>query len=212
MAIFESVIFQRMRKSVGNITTYEAGGKQVLRQNPLQRKDKKSEPQLKHRDRMRTLKKICGYAIALSTVGFCTTSRKTAWNRFVQANLMREGVGRGLAEPADWLDLRFAGGPLHAPLMTAEVDWEQRTVTFRWERQADRPNCLGDDRLFGIVVDIDKREVMLEELGRRGESGEATFPFVQEGDGRYWVAYGFAKNAGGTRASDSVSLALWEKE
>ena len=67
MAIFESVIFQRMRKSVGNITTYEAGGKQVLRQNPLQRKDKKSEPQLKHRDRMRTLKKICGYAIALST-------------------------------------------------------------------------------------------------------------------------------------------------
>ena len=113
--------------------------------------------------------------------------------------------------------------------MTAEVDWEQRTVTFRWERQADRPNCLGtvtfrwerqadrpnclgDDRLFGIVVDIDKREVMLEELGRRGESGEATFPFVQEGDGRHWVAYGFAKNAGGTRASDSVSLALWEKE
>ena len=188
MAIFESVIFQRMRKSVGNITTYEAGGKQVLRQNPLQRKDKKSEPQLKHRDRMRTLKKICGYAIALSTVGFCTTSRKTAWNRFVQANLMRE------------------------PLMTAEVDWEQRTVTFRWERQADRPNCLGDDRLFGAVVDIDKGEVMLEELGRRGESGEATFPFVQEGDGRYWVAYGFAKNAGGTRASDSVSLALWEKE
>ena len=130
----------------------------------------------------------------------------------MQANLMREGVGRGLAEPADWLDLRFAGGPLHAPLMTAEVDWEQRTVTFRWERQADRPNCLGDDRLFGIVVDIDKGEVMLEELGRRGESGEATFPFVQEGDGRHWVAYGFAKNAGGTRASDSVSLALWEKE
>ena len=98
MAIFESVIFQRMRKSVGNITTYEAGGKQVLRQNPLQRKDKKSEPQLKHRDRMRTLKKICGYAIALSTVGFCTTSRKTAWNRFVQANLMREGV----VTPVQW--------------------------------------------------------------------------------------------------------------
>ena len=212
MGIFESTLFEKLRKSTGNVTTYVSGGQQIVRAKSSFRKDRKSKAQLRQRNRMQTLKDIWGDFRALTPEGFCTTSLKTAWNRFVQANLMREGVGRGLAEPADWLDLRFAGGPLHAPLMTAEVDWEQRTVTFRWGRQADRPNCLGDDRLFGIVVDIDKKEVMLEELGRRGESGEATFSFVQEGDGRHWVAYGFAKNAGGTRASDSVSLALWEKE
>ena len=101
MGIFESTLFEKLRKSTGNVTTYVSGGQQIVRAKSSFRKDRKSKAQLRQRNRMQTLKDIWGDFRALTPEGFCTTSLKTAWNRFVQANLMREGVGRGLAEPAE---------------------------------------------------------------------------------------------------------------
>ena len=186
MGIFESTLFEKLRKSTGNVTTYVSGGQQIVRAKSSFRKDRKSKAQLRQRNRMQTLKDIWGDFRALTPEGFCTTSLKTAWNRFVQANLM-------------------------PPLLTAKIDGETKTITFRWQRQPDRPNCIGTDRLFGAVIDIGETDCMYWELGTRENDGEMTVPLPKDFKRKRMAVYGYAKNAAGTRTSNSLGLAIWEK-
>lgn len=211
MGIFESTLFEKLRKSTGNVTTYVSGGQQIVRAKSSFRKDRKSKAQLRQRNRMQTLKDIWGDFRALTPEGFCTTSLKTAWNRFVQANLMREGMERGLSETADWLNVSIAQGPLLPPLLTAKIDGETKTITFRWQRQPDRPNCIGTDHLFGAVIDIGETDCMYWELGTRENDGEMTVPLPKDFKRKRMAVYGYAKNAAGTRTSNSLGLAIWEK-
>ena len=153
MGIFESTLFEKLRKSTGNVTTYVSGGQQIVRAKSSFRKDRKSKAQLRQRNRMQTLKDIWGDFRALTPEGFCTTSLKTAWNRFVQANLMREGA----------------------------------------------------------VIDIGETDCMYWELGTRENDGEMTVPLPKDFKRKRMAVYGYAKNAAGTRTSNSLGLAIWEK-
>lgn len=207
MAIFESTIFERLRKSVGNVTTYTSDGRMVMRKKRADRRDKATEAQLRQRERMRVTENAWFCFSEEIMEGFCAASVKTAFNRFVKANIMSDAVGRGLRETADWLELRVADGPLAAPSMEAEFDGEGREVVFRWSRQPDRPGCVGTDRLFGLVVDLSGSRSVLFELGHRDLSGEKRVALPAGFSGQLLLAYGFAKNAAGTRTSPSVGLA-----
>lgn len=211
MGIFRSTIFEGMRKSVGNVTTYMDGDRQVVRGKVAFRKDRGSEAQLRQRGRMRVTRDAWLYFSRIGTECFCTASGRTAWNRFVKANIMGEAAGRGLEHAADWLGVLVADGPLAVPVMSAEIDGERREVTFRWRRQPDRPGCVGTDRLYGVIADLGKWGSVLVDLGTRGSDGEKTVALPKSAPGKWLAVYGFAKNAAGTRTSESVGLA-WREE
>ena len=210
MGVFYSTIFEGLRKSVGNLTMYTDGERQIVRKKTALRKDKQTEAQLRQRDRMRVVSDAWPYFSHHGEACFCTASGRTAWNRFVRANIMGDVAGNGLWRTEDWLGVLVAAGPLAVPVMEAEIDGKRREVTFRWRRQADRPGCLGTDRLFGVIAYLDRWGSAVVELGTRGCDGEVTVAFEKGAPGRHVAVYGFAKNAAGTKTSDSVGLKAFE--
>lgn len=206
MGIFHSTIFEGLRKSVGNVTVYTDGDRQVVRGRAAIRKDKRSDAQLRQRERMRVTRDVWSYFSHIGGACFCTESNRAAWNRFVKANIMCDAVGRGMERAADWLEVLVADGPLAVPVMSAEFNASRREVTFRWRRQPDRPGCVGSDRLYGVVTDLGAWGSLLVELGRRDCDGEKTVALPKGATGRWLAVHAFAKNAAGTRTSVSIGL------
>ena len=131
MGVLYSTIFEGLRKSVGNLTMYTDGERQIVRKKTALRKDKQTEAQLRQRDRMRVVGDAWPYFSHHGEACFCTASGRTAWNRFVRANIMGDVAGNGLWRTEDWLGVLVAAGPLAVPVMEAEIDGKRREVTFR---------------------------------------------------------------------------------
>ena len=58
MGIFNSYIFGKLRKSVGNVTTYELNGQQVARGKVVFKHDPKTPAQLEQRARMKMVRRL----------------------------------------------------------------------------------------------------------------------------------------------------------
>ena len=64
MAIFNSILFHRARKSVGNVTLYALKEQNVVRAKGIHRRDRKSLAQLKQRVRMKAVREVGSHVAA----------------------------------------------------------------------------------------------------------------------------------------------------
>lgn len=107
----------------------------------------------------------------------------------------------------DYDKLRVAAGALVTPILTIEVDEENRAVAF--EHQKFPLNTIGrllDDKIFGVLFYPLNHRCRVVELGVRGETFNVKVNFPEEAQVAGLVVYVFATTATGKDASNSVCL------
>jgi len=208
MAIFNSILFHRARKSVGNVTLYALNEQNVVRAKGFHRRDRKSLAQLKQRARMKAVREVGSHFYHVLSQGFCCSSLKEGLNCFVKANVGKIFVDDELKVSYDLLKLEISGGMLMPPVLSAELEVGENRVIFRWERQRLMPYAFGDDQLYGVVSKIGDRDGEVIPLGCRGISGELSWELPEGWNIHEVAVHGFAMNSKGNRASVSVGLVM----
>ena len=198
MAIFNSILFHRARKSVGNVTLYALKEQNVVRAKGIYRRDRKSLAQLKQRARMKAVREVGSHFYHVLPQGFCCSSGKIF-------------VDDELKVSYDLLKLEISGGTLMPPVLSAKLEAGENRVVFRWEKQRLMPYAFGDDLLYGVVSRTEDRDGEVVPLGTRGASGELSWDLPAGWDVCDVVVHGFAMNSKGNRASVSVGLAVGDE-
>jgi len=211
MAIFESTIFENLSGTVGNMTSYKLNDKQVVRAKIFVRKDAKSLKQLKQRTRMKTIALFRRHLAKTLLVGFCTSSKKEASNRFLSINMGKVEVDDELNVKIDLLQLAVSQGPLALPSIEAEVDHVARQIIFRWKKQPLMPYMYKDDHLHGVIYETKLGRSRNIFLGTRAEAGETTFDLPKDWNSHDLVIYGFATTADGLKSSPTSGILQTEE-
>lgn len=206
MAVFNSVLFRRLRKSIGNVTMYPLGDQNVVRAKASYRRDRKSLAQLKQRARVKAVRELSYIFYSVLQTGFCSRSLKDGILCFFRENTGKMEVDDDLNVTFDVLSLALSGGVVVVPCLSAEMDTAGGQVLFRWERQPLRPHGFDDDRLYGVVTECGHGVSAVVPLENRGSSGELAWTLPSGWSPRQIVVYGFALNANGTRASGTLGL------
>lgn len=203
MAIFKSVLFTKLRKSVGNITMYELDGQNIVRGKHYKR-DVKSPEQLAQRARMKTVKKLSyDLWMALHT-GFTAKNRSISINKFVSRNIGLMNPDEEYRVTYDVTQLKLSSGELLAPKVTAVIDRESNTVTFTQEHQPLRPLAPDDDRVYGVVWGRESRKTQVFPLRLRCEPG-STVVQLHESILKYPLeVYAFTVSGNGKKASETI--------
>ena len=144
MAIFNSILFHRARKSVGNVTLYALKEQNVVRAKGIYRRDRKSLAQLKQRARMKAVREVGSHFYHVLPQGFCCSSLTEGLYCFVKANVGKIFVDDELKVSYDLLKLEISGGTLMPPVLSAKLEAGENRVVFRWERQRLMPYAFGD--------------------------------------------------------------------
>lgn len=203
MAIFESALFSKLRKSVGNITMYELNGENIVRGKSYKR-DIKSPAQLAQRARMKKVKKLSyDLWMALHT-GFPAENRSMSINKFVSRNIGLMNPDEEYRVTYDVRQLKLSSGELLAPKVTAVIDRESNTVTFTQEHQPLRPLAPDDDRVYGVVWGRESRKTQVFPLQLRCEPGSTTVQ-LHESILKYPLeVYAFTVSGNGKKASETI--------
>lgn len=107
----------------------------------------------------------------------------------------------------DYGKLRVAAGSLVTPVVSVEVDAENRTISFHHEKcLIDAIDCFLDDRIYGVVLPAPQRGCHVVELGARGETTDKCIDFPEYTCVEKLVIYVFATTASGKNTSFSTCL------
>ena len=107
----------------------------------------------------------------------------------------------------DYGKLRVAAGQLVIPMVNAEIDAENRKVSFTSPGiQFESVDCFMDDSIYAVILYDNKYRCFVKELGKRGETLNTTVDFPRDATAEELIIYVFAKNADGKDVSDSVCL------
>ena len=107
----------------------------------------------------------------------------------------------------DYGKLRVAAGQLVIPIVNAEIDTENRKVSFTSPGILfESVDCFMDDRIYAALLYEPKHRCLVKELGKRGEILNTTVDFPRDATADKLIIYVFAKNADGKDVSDSVCL------
>lgn len=207
MAVFNSILFRRLRKSAGNVTMYPLGDQNVVRAKASYRRDRKSLAQLKQRARMKAVRELSYMFYSVLQTGFCSRSLREGILCFFRENIGKMEVDDDLNVTFDVLSLSLSGGVVLLPRLSATIDPAGNQVLFRWERQPLRPHGFDDDCLYGVVAECGHSVSAVVPLGTRSSNGELAWTLPSGWNPRQIVVYGFALNANKTRASGTLGLA-----
>ena len=194
MGIFNSYIFGKLRKSVGNVTTYELNGQQVARGKVVFKHDPKTPAQLEQRARMKMVRRLAREMTPAVREGFPGATLGEKYNRFVQRNIGLLGVDEqgnmGFAPE----QLQLSSGETAAPDVSASQ-----------QAQPLRPSMPDDDRVFGAVLPLDGKDfVKVFPLLLRGESGTTEIALPEGMKGARLAVYAFTMGANGKKAGQTV--------
>ena len=196
MGIFNSYIFGKLRKSVGNVTTYELNGQQVARGKVVFKHDPKTPAQLVQRARMKAVRRLAREMTPAVREGFPGATLGEKYNRFVQRNI-------GLLEVDEQGNMGF--DEIAAPNVSVSVDREAGVVVFTQQAQPLRPSMPDDDRVFGAVLPLDGKDfVKVFPLLLRGESGTTEIALPEGMKGARLAVYAFTMGANGKKAGQTV--------
>lgn len=203
MAIFESVLFSKLRKSVGNITMYELNGENIVR-GKYSKRDIKSPEQLAQRARMKKVKKLSyDLWMALHT-GFPAKNRSISINKFVSRNIGLMNPDEEYRVTYDVTQLKLSSGELLPPKVSAVINREAGTVTFTQERQPLRPLAPDDDRVYGVVWGRESRKTQVFPLRLRCEPGSTVATLKTEILEHPLEVYAFTVSGNGKKASETI--------
>lgn len=205
MAIFESCIFGNLRQSVGNVTCYQAHGKNIMRSKRQHIKDCRSLLQLQQRTRMKAVQRLAGSLHPVLAVGFHKDSSIGRQNAFIRVNIAHIEVGDDRQACIRLEKLQLSSGEYAAPDVVARIDGTQGGVVFTQKSQPLRPSAPDDDRVYGAIVTADKNlRIRIYPLGLRGELRETVVPLPEEAGSGKCNLYAFTVGSNGRKTGQTI--------
>lgn len=206
MAIFNSSAFYRLRKSFGNLTTYELNGQNILREK-ITREDKRSPAQLAQRARMKAVITLaCQLADALDR-GYPAPNLSVAMNKFVSRNIGLMKIDEDCQVDYDAKQLQLSSGELLPPKVSVVIDRTSHCVTFTQGHQALRPLAPDEDRVYGVVWGRNSANTQIFPLQLRCETGTTTVQLYDHMLEFPLEVYAFTVNDKKKKASATIWLA-----
>ncbi|WP_243349583.1 hypothetical protein [Parabacteroides sp. FAFU027] len=208
MAISQNPLTGQMKKSMGNFSTYTLNKQNVVRSKAFNRKDANSEAQQVHRSGFKLLvNEFQSLATILEKGLLNRPEGVSVYNQFFALNLPRILDSTGDAVTLRFEDMTVSSGPVGKVRDTvATVIPEGLSVTFNTGLK--NPNAFSTDVLYAFLKTKDG-DVVLESQPRGSEQTGTIlldYPGIKKEDIAY--CYLFLTNADGTKASDTVFVAV----
>lgn len=205
MAIFKSTLFNKIHKSMGNLTFYESCGQNVVR-NKKDGSKKKVPGRLAQEARMATVSNIAAYMIDIIKVGYPDHARLSSFNQFIANNIGLMEVDEELQVSYDLKCVQFSSGELLPPKVRGVIDRGKQVVTFVQERQPLLPFAPDEDQVYGLIWGQEDMYALLIPLNRRCEPGEKTVALYQDLLTASLQVYAFTVNTKKKKASTTIWL------
>lgn len=211
MAIFNSVIFEDMNKSIGNATTCILKGQNVARKKATKVSNPRTLPQRKQR---KVFPEMVEWSYALSAVlqvGLPSCPRKcTPENYFLTLNKQVAVADDDLSVAIDYSKLVISAGCRALP-ETANViaDAEARTLTFAFtEAEGYVAHSADDDLYYAVALETEKRRVKMEQLGARSGLESPMMNVPASWNMEALEVFVFVTSKDGKKASKTLYLAV----
>lgn len=205
MAIFESAVFTRLRKSFGNVTTCVNRGLNVLKTKITFVNDPKTIGQQKQRLRMRKLVELSVVFAAASKVGFPRRQDgETPYNAFVRKNKTAISVSDELEVTVDYEHLACSDGTLQVPAITVEKKAETHQLTFSHTVTEYEADALPDDVIYAAVYEKNRNKMRLYQLDKVSDTEPVTITLPDNWDLDQMVIYAFTLSSNKHTASQTV--------
>ena len=210
MAIFNSYLLGKVRKSVGNITTCIVKGTNIVKAKIFSRKDVQTPEILTQRAKMKALGELSRKWLPVIRKGFVGVGNGTTSNAFVSMNMEAVTVDENYTPTIDFTRLICASGVLYAPNVSVSYDAENASYLFHQEMQDDEGDGFSceNDKVFGVLYENGLKRVRLVSLKSRGETGDTTVPLPTNWEMSNVCAYCFSTSKNERMASDSTYLPI----
>ena len=207
MAIFESAVFTRLRKSFGNVTTCVNRGVNVLKTKVTFVNDPKTAGQQKQRLRMRKLVELSVIFAAASKLGFPRRQEgETPYNAFVRKNKEMVKVNDELQVTVDYECLSCSDGTLQVPAMSVEKKAETHQLTFSHTVTEYEVDALPDDVIYAVVYEKNRNKARLYPLDKVSDTEPVTITLPENWDLAQVMIYAFTLSNNKRTASQTVMV------
>lgn len=206
MAIFNSYLLGKARKSVGNITLCYRNLKNIAQAKVFSRRDNPTPEILEQRARMKVLVQLGRRLLVVVRKGFVGIGKGTTSNAFVALNMGAVSVDGSMVGTVEYTRLKVASGILDVPKVTVSCTPEGNSYSFSQdgEEETEEGLCSAEDRVYAVFIEEATSKVKLLQLKNRGEGGISSFT-LPDGWGTEGIhVYCFAVSKNGKMASDSV--------
>lgn len=209
MAIFNSYLLGKAKKSVGNITLRYVNPKNIAQAKVFSRKDNPTPEVLDQRARVKVLGKLGRRLLPVVRKGFVGVGDGTTSNAFMSENMAAVDVTEEHVATVDFARLKVASGIQDEPKVDVTYDEESTTYTFNQAAVEDEDGfCLADDLVYGVLVESELSKAKMVTLKTRGAGGITTFVLPDGWTAENVHVYCFATTRNGKTASDSVHVTL----
>ena len=204
MAIFNSYLLGKAKKSVGNITLCYRNLKNIAQAKVFSRRDNPTPEVLDQRARVRVLGKLGRRLLPAVRKGFVGVGDGTTSNAFMSENMGAVEVTADHVATVDFARLKVASGLQDEPQVEVVYDAESATYSFTQAGVTEEDGfCGADDKVYGVLLEEELSKVKLVTLKTRGEGGVTSFPLPSGWNADNVHVYCFATTANGRMASDS---------
>ena len=204
MAIFNSYLLGKAKKSVGNITLCYRNLKNIAQAKVFSRRDNPTPEVLDQRARVRVLGKLGRRLLPAVRKGFVGVGDGTTSNAFMSENMGAVEVTADHVATVDFVRLKVASGLQDEPQVEVVYDAESATYSFTQAGVTEEDGfCGADDKVYGVLLEEELSKVKLVTLKTRGEGGVTSFPLPSGWNADNVHVYCFATTANGRMASDS---------
>ena len=209
LAIVESPVFSKMKKSYGTVTLYRLKGQNVMRERTTEVKNPRTLPQQKQRKAFPTIVELGSLLSAALEIGYPNCPQRcTPENYFVSLNKGAVTVSDELEASIDYPNLIISkGSRAVAKQMSVTVDAEAHLLTFSiTEPQGIVSHSKGNDVYYAVVLETNLQEMAMEALGERDAMEATTMTLPDTWDMEALAVYVFTTSQNGKQASKSVYL------
>lgn len=198
----------QMSGTVGNFVTSSLGSQNIVRAKAFNRKDAKTEAQIKQRE---GFKKMCELYPTLGSIpeeGFVERSANTSvYNAFMGANMPEALDKSGESTVIDYSKLTVANGSLSKVIVTA-VTLDETGITVNYAPSLKNMRNLPTDEIVALVL-LASGELWIERQSRGTElTATVLIPVTGISAADVLGMYVFAKRADGTKSGKSVFVPL----
>ena len=209
MAIFNSYLLGKARKSVGNVTLAYMKKKNVAKAKIFSRRDNATPPVLAQRAKMRLLGAMGRRLLPVIRVGFVGVGKGTTSNAFVATNMGAVEVDESYAATMDFERMKVASGILYPPVVSVTFDDESQSFSFQQSAEEETDGyALADDLVYAVLYETELNRAKLLVLKTRGIGGMTSVELPDGWTGENVKVYVFATSANGREVSDSQMLTV----
>jgi len=207
MAKFNRGILGGFQGKLGTVIGTRWRGINVMRAVPEKVSNPNTIKQRIQRERFKLIAELMKKARPMIELGFERTGRPTrsATNEAMSWNVKYGVTGEYPGQVLDFAQLRFAFGTLEG-VGSQQVAANEGALTFNWTNNSGFMNAKGDDELFVILYNEDKKEFLNHYSVATREAGTAILTLPESHQGSEFHVWTFMHNSERNLSSTSVYL------